>query len=143
MSQAKDGDTVKVHYTGKLEDGSVFDSSKDRDPLEFKLGSQSVIVGFENGILGMEVGETKSITISPEDGYGPTRKELVSTVEKRLFDEQNLTPEVGKTLQIPQQDGRQYNVRITAVEDDSVTLDGNHPLAGKTLTFDVELVEVA
>ena len=104
MSQAKDGDTVKVHYTGKLEDGSVFDSSKDRDPLEFKLGSKSVIVGFENGILGMEIGETKSITILPEDGYGPARKELVSIVERNVFDKQNLTPEVGKTLQIPQQD---------------------------------------
>ncbi len=143
MSQAKDGDTVKVHYTGKLEDGSVFDSSKDRDPLEFKLGSQSVIVGFENGILGMEVGETKSITIPQEDGYGPARKELVSTVEREVFDKQDLTPEVGKTLQIPQPDGRQYNVRITEVEGDSVTLDGNHPLAGKTLIFDVELVEIA
>ena len=142
MSQAKDGDTVKVHYTGKLEDGSVFDSSKDRDPLEFKLGSHSVIVGFENGILGMEVGESKSITIPQEDGYGPTRDELVSTVERKVFDKRNITPEIGKTLQVPQPDGRQYNVRISAVEDDSVTLDGNHPLAGKTLIFDVELIEV-
>ncbi len=142
MSQAKDGDAVKVHYTGKLEDGSVFDSSKDRDPLEFKRGSHSVIVGFENGILGMEVGESKSITIPQEDGYGPTRDELVSTVERKVFDKRDIAPEIGKTLQIPQPDGRQYNVRITAVEDDSVTLDGNHPLAGKTLIFDVELIEV-
>lgn len=143
MSQAKNGDTVKVHYTGKFEDGSVFDSSKDRDPLQFQIGSRTVIPGFENAVMGMEEGETKSFEISPEEGYGPTRTELISTVEKSIFDKQNITPEVGKQLQIPQPDGRNLHVMITAVDDDSVTLDANHPLAGRTLTFEVELLEVA
>lgn len=143
MSKAKSGDTVKVHYTGKLEDGTVFDSSKEREPLEFTLGAQAVITGFDNGVQGMEVGEAKSITIPPEDAYGDPRSELISTVEKKLFDQQNITPEVGKQLQIPQDDNRFLNVIITAVDDNNVTLDANHPLAGKTLVFDVELVEIA
>lgn len=143
MSKAKSGDTVKVHYTGKLEDGTVFDSSRDREPLEFQLGAQAVITGFDNGIKGMEVGESKSITIPPEDAYGDPRSELISTVDKKLFDQQNITPEVGKQLQIPQDDKKFLNVIITAVDEKSVTLDANHPLAGKTLVFDVELVEIA
>jgi FKBP-type peptidyl-prolyl cis-trans isomerase 2 len=143
MSQAKDGDTVKVHYTGKLEDGSVFDSSRDRGPFEFTLGTQTVIRGFEEGVRGMEVGETKTITVPPEEAYGSPRDELVSTVDRKIFDDQDVSPDVGKQLQIPQPDGRQLNVRITAVDESSVTLDANHPLAGKTLVFDLELVKVA
>lgn len=143
MSQAKNGDTVKVHYTGKFKDGTVFDSSEGRDPLQFEIGSRSVIPGFESGVVGMTVGETKTFDVPPEEGYGLARDELVSTVEKTVFDQRNITPEVGQQLQIPQSDGRNLYVRVTEVRDDTVTLDANHPLAGKTLTFEVELVEVA
>jgi len=142
MSQAKDGDKVKVHYTGKLEDGSVFDSSKDRDPLEFVLGSGSVIPGFDNGIKGMEVGGTKTITIPEKEAYGERRTELVTVVQKSDFPP-HVTPEIGKKLQIGQPDGRVLNVAITEIDGEDVTLDANHPLAGKTLIFEIELVEIA
>jgi len=142
MSQAKDGDKVKVHYTGKLEDGSVFDSSKDRDPLEFVIGSGSVIPGFDTGVKGMAIGSTKTVTIPEKDAYGSRRKELVTVVDKSEFPDK-ITPEVGKKLQVGQPDGRVLNVAITEIDGESVTLDANHPLAGQTLIFELELVEIA
>jgi len=142
MSQAKAGDKVKVHYTGKLEDGTVFDSSKDREPLEFNLGSGNVIPGFENGILGMAIGESRTITIAPDQAYGQTNPDLVATVERKQFPD-NITPEVGLQLQMSQPTGQPLNVTITHIAGDSITLDANHPLAGKTLVFEVELVAVA
>jgi len=142
MSQVQDGSTVKVHYTGKLEDGTVFDSSKDRDPFEFKIGARAVIPGFEKGIVGMAVGETKSVTIPPDEAYGQKRDELISNVEKSHFP-QDITPTVGQQLQMQQPDGRPLNMMVTEIDGDNVTLDANHPLAGKTLTFEIELVEVA
>jgi len=142
MSKVKDGDTVKVHYTGQLENGDVFDSSREREPLEFVIGSGNVIPGFENGIIEMEVGDTKRITISPDEGYGERREELVVKVPKEEFPD-HITPAVGQQLQIKQGDGDILNVNITGLDSESVTLDANHPLAGHTLLFDVELMEIS
>jgi len=142
MSQVKNGDTVKVHYTGKLENGKVFDTSEDRQPREFTLGSGKIVPGFEKGIIGMEVGEAKTITVPPEEAYGPRRNELIVDVEKTDLPE-NITPAIGKQLQIRQKDGNPIKVTITDMNEDTVTLDANHPLAGNTLFFDVELVEIA
>jgi len=142
MTQAKHGDMVKVHYTGRLENGMVFDSSKDRQPIEFTIGSGNVIPGFEKGIIGMEIGETKTITIPPEEGYGPRREELIVDVKRSDFPE-NITPAIGQQLQIRQPSGNFISVTITDMNEDVVTLDANHPLAGSTLVFDVELIEIA
>ena len=142
MSPADDGNTVKVHYTGKLEDGTVFDSSKGRDPLEVKLGTNAIIPGFEKGLMGMEVGDKKTITIPSEEGYGPRRDELIMEVDKSAFPE-NITPEVGLQLQMQREDGQNLPVTIAKIEDEKITLDANFPLAGKTLIFDVEMMEVA
>jgi len=137
----KGGDTVKVHYTGKLEDGTIFDSSRDREPLELTLGSGSTIPGFENGIIGMALGDTKTITIPPEEAYGPKRDDLVITISKDEFPS-DITPSVGQQLQMRHPSGNVMNVTITDVMQDSVTFDANHPLAGKTLIFEVELMEI-
>ena len=142
MGQAKNGDTVKVHFTGRLENGEVFSNSKDDQPLEFTLGSGKIIPGFEEGIIGMEVGETKTITVPPEEAYGPRRKELIVDVEKTDLPE-NITPAIGEQIQIRQKDGNPIKVTITDMNEDTVTLDANHPLAGNTLFFHVELVEIA
>ena len=141
MSLVKDGDTVKIHYTGKLEDGTVFDSSDGRDPLELKVGAGQVIPGFEKGVLGMEPGGSKTITIPADDAYGQRRDDLTVSVKKTEFPE-NISPEVGQQLQLKQPDGNMINVVVTDIAEEQVTLDANHPLAGKTLIFDVELVEV-
>jgi len=138
---AKGGDTVKIHYTGKLEDGTVFDSSRDREPFELTLGSGSTIPGFENGIIGMALGDTKTITIPPEEAYGPRRDDLVMTISKDEFPS-DITPSVGQQLQMRHPSGNVMNVTITDVMQDSVTLDANHALAGKTLIFEVELMEI-
>ncbi|HER00148.1 MAG TPA: peptidylprolyl isomerase [candidate division Zixibacteria bacterium] len=142
MAKAKEGDKVKIHYTGKFEDGQVFDSSVDREPLEFTLGQGQVIPGFEKGVVGMEEGEKKEITVTPEEGYGPRYDQNVIEVKKSVFPD-DITPEVGRQLQVQAPDGNKMNVVITEVQDETVTLDANHPLAGKTLLFDVELVEIA
>ncbi|MBD3219258.1 MAG: peptidylprolyl isomerase [candidate division Zixibacteria bacterium] len=142
MAKAKEGDKVKIHYTGKFEDGQVFDSSVDREPLEFTLGQGQVIPGFEKGVVGMEEGEKKEIKVSPEEGYGPRYDQNVIEVKKSVFPE-DITPEVGRQLQVQAPDGNKMNVVITEVQDETVTLDANHPLAGKELLFDVQLVEIA
>ncbi|HEX5706580.1 MAG TPA: peptidylprolyl isomerase [Pyrinomonadaceae bacterium] len=138
--RVKDGDTVRVHYTGRLDDGTEFDSSKDGDPLEFKVGAGEVIAGFDDAVRGMEVGETRTFQIEPEDAYGARREQLVSAVPRegmRLDDE----PKEGMTLVMQLPDGQELPVSITEVTDTHVTLDANHPLAGQRLTFDVTLVE--
>ncbi|MDH4156383.1 MAG: peptidylprolyl isomerase [candidate division Zixibacteria bacterium] len=142
MSQAKEGNTVKVHYTGKLESGEVFDTSQDREPLQFTLGGGNIIPGFDNGVRGMKTGDKKTITIPPEEAYGSRRDDLVANVDRADFPE-NITPEIGQQLQMEQPDGTTINVVIAEISDQEVTLDANHPLAGKTLIFEVELVEVA
>lgn len=142
MAPARDGDTVKVHYTGKLADGTVFDSSKERDPLEFTIGEGRIISGFEQAVVGMSPGDSKTADVSPEEAYGPHRKEMVLVVERKELPE-DLEPEVGQQLQLRQDDGRAVIVTITQASEANVTLDANHPLAGKDLTFDIELVEIA
>jgi peptidylprolyl isomerase len=141
LMPVKKGNTVKVHYTGKLENGQVFDSSESRDPLEVTVGSGRVIPGFEQGIIGMEPGEKKTIKLSPQEAYGPKRDDLVVDVNKGDFPE-HIDPHVGQNLQIQQPDGQVVNVRVADVEEEKVTLDANHPLAGEPLEFDVELVEI-
>jgi len=141
MHYAKHGDTIKVHYTGTLPDGTVFDSSRKREPLEFRIGSGSLIPGFENGVIGMAVGDSKTVTIPDLEGYGPKNEDLVIKVKKENLPD-NIVPEIGQTLQISQPGGNPFSVRVTGVDDTSVTLDANHPLAGKTLLFELELVEI-
>lgn len=141
MTQAKAGNNVKVHYTGKLDDGTVFDSSIEREPLQFSLGSGNVIPGFEEAIIGMTPGQSKTATIPPDQAYGPQREELVIIVEKEQIPS-DLSVEVGQQLQISQNDGEVIPVIVTDISDSQVTLDANHPLAGQQLTFDIELVEV-
>jgi peptidylprolyl isomerase len=142
MSNAKNGDTVKVHYTGKLDDGSVFDSSVKREPLEFTLGKGHLIPGFEKGVIGMKPGEKKSVTIPADEAYGQRKDDLVVRVEKDKVPS-HITPEPGLDVQIKQPDGMVINMLITEVTDSDVTFDANHPLAGQDLTFDIELVEIA
>jgi peptidylprolyl isomerase len=141
MSKVKDGDIVKVHYTGKLENGDVFDSSREKEPFEFTVGNKAVIPGFEKGVVGMGVGDTKTIEIPPEEAYGAKQDELVVVVNKSEFPD-DITPSVGQRLQIKQQDGNPVVVTITDLTEDSITLDANHPLAGYTLFFDVEVVDI-
>ncbi|MDN7013358.1 peptidylprolyl isomerase [Methanoculleus sp. FWC-SCC3] len=141
MAQAKEGDTVKVHYTGKLEDGTVFDTSAERTPLEFTIGSGQIIPGFERAVVGMEPGETKTMTVQPEEAYGPHREEMTITVEREQFPG-DINPEPGQQLQVQQPDGRAAIVVVSDVSESTVTLDANHPLAGQPLTFDIELVDI-
>ena len=141
MSNAKTGDTVKIHYTGKLDDGTQFDSSAGRDPLEFELGGGQVIPGFDSAVDGMSVGESKSVRIEPDQAYGERHEQLVQEVPRSALPD-DLEPEVGMGLQSQSPDGQVMMLMVTAVAEDSVTLDANHPLAGQALNFDIELVEI-
>ena len=141
MALAQAGDTVRVHYTGKLDDGTVFDSSAGSDPIEFVIGDHQVIPGFEDGVTGMTIGETKTVTIPFDHAYGAYDDGLVLTVPREQFPD-HITPEVGEALQLQQPDGEMITVIISEVSDESVTLDANHPLAGEDLTFDLELAEI-
>ncbi|MCC5906083.1 MAG: peptidylprolyl isomerase [Balneolaceae bacterium] len=141
MSKAKDGDTVKVHYTGTLKNGEVFDTSEEKEPLEFTLGEGQLIPGFEKAVVGMDVGDSTKIDIPTDEAYGEAREDLVINVPKDQLPE-GVKPEVGMQLQVNQPNGQPVPVRITKVGDTDLTLDANHPLAGEDLTFDIELVEV-
>lgn len=141
MQQARQGDKVKVHYTGSFEDGTVFDSSEGEDPLEFTIGSGEVIAGFEEAIIGMSAGQEKRETIHPDRGYGNRHEELVFAVGRDQLPPGN-DVEVGDMLEVAFGDGRTANVQVTDVDHASVTLDANHPLAGRTLTFELELVSI-
>jgi len=144
MQQAKQGDTVRVHYTGRLTSGEVFDSSEGTDdgkPLEFTIGSQQVIPGFEAGVIGLAPGESRTITIPVEQAYGPHNPEQVIEVPRdQVPPHIDLT--VGNHLQMSQEDGQSFTVLITDLTDTMVTLDANHPLAGRELVFDLKLVEI-
>ncbi len=139
--QAKKGDKVKVHYHGRLNDGSTFDSSEGRQPLEFEVGSGMVIRGFDEGVTGMSVGDKKTISIAPEDAYGARNEEMVIEFPRSNFPP-DIQPEVGMTLNMNSENGQELPVVITNITDDTVTLDANHPLAGHELIFDIELVDV-
>ncbi|MEX0684847.1 MAG: peptidylprolyl isomerase [Balneolales bacterium] len=141
MSQIKTGDTVKVHYTGKLADGSEFDSSINKEPMQFKIGEGKLIPGFEQAVVGMNVGERNTFTIPSTEAYGDRREDMNVNVEKEKLPE-DLKPELGQQLQIQQQDGNAIPVVIADVTETHVTLDANHPLAGEDLTFEVEVVEI-
>lgn len=142
MSVVKNGDTVKVHYTGQLEDGSVFDSSVQREPLEFTLGQGQLIPGFEKAVIGLKVGESTTANIPSAEAYGEPNPQMIIEVDKSQLPA-DLEPEVGVQLQLNQPDGQVIPVQITKVEGENVTIDANHPLAGKDLTFNIELVEIA
>ncbi len=142
MTQAKAGDTVAIHYTGTLADGSQFDSSEGRDPLRFTLGSGQIIAGLDAAIAGMSQGEKKSVTIAAAEAYGDHRPEAVQAVPRAQIPAE-IPLEVGGGLQVQTPDGQTIPVTVTSVTDEEVTLDANHPLAGKDLTFAVELVEIA
>lgn len=141
MTAARNGDTVRVHYTGSLGDGTVFDSSKEREPLEFTLGEGKIISGFEQAVVGMEPGESKTVQIESDNAYGPHREEMVVSVERTRLPE-DIEPQVGGQLQVRQPDGSVHPVIVTEVSDASVTLDANHPLAGEDLNFEIELEEI-
>ncbi len=142
MSQAKSGDTVKIHYTGTLDDGTQFDSSEGRDPLEFQVGSGQVIPGFDKAVEGMAVGESKKVAIPPEEAYGERQDQMIQEVPKSALPP-DLEPEVGMALSARNQAGNEMRLTVTEVKDDAITVDGNHPLAGKSLNFDIELVNIA
>ena len=141
MAQAKMGDTIKVHYTGTLDDGTVFDSSVGRRPLEFTIGLGQMIPGFDKGVVGLNLSESKTITIPADQAYGPYRADLVQVVARDQFP-QDSELELGQMLQASQPDGQIIRFTITNVTDSDVTLDANHRLAGKNLTFEIQLVEI-
>jgi FKBP-type peptidyl-prolyl cis-trans isomerase 2 len=141
MSQAKNGDTVKVHFTGRLENGEVFSKSEVEAPIEVTLGNEELLPGFERGIVGMGIGEKKTITVPPEEAYGPVKEDLMVEIDKSNLPE-HLTPTIGERLRIQQSDGDDIHVIISDMTETTVTLDANHPLAGATLFFDLELVEI-
>jgi peptidylprolyl isomerase len=138
---AEEGDTVQVHYTGTLEDGTVFDTSVGREPLQFTLGAGQMIPGFEQGILGMKLGESKTITIPPEQAYGPYYDDRVWVVDRAQLPP-GLEPEVGQQLQTTGAQGQPIRVTVTDVSETTITVDANHQLAGKTLTFEIQLVAI-
>ncbi|MEQ8908802.1 MAG: peptidylprolyl isomerase [Vicingaceae bacterium] len=141
MSKAVKGNNVKVHYTGKLTDETVFDSSREREPLEFTLGAGQMIQGFDEAVEGMTVGDSKQVTIPMDKAYGPKKDEAMVTVSKTQLPDE-MEPQVGMQLEASQPDGRKQLLVIADVKEEEVVLDANHPLAGKDLVFDIELVEV-
>ena len=141
MSKAKNGDVVKVHYTGKLEDGTVFDSSSGRDPLEFTLGQGEVLTGFEEAVVGMAPGEKRTTRVVAEKGYGPRRQEMVVEIDRKQFPG-NVDPKIGQHLEIRQPAGSPIMVTVVDVSEGKVILDANHPLAGKTLEFEIQLMDI-
>lgn len=141
MGPAKAGDTVRVHYTGKLEDGTVFDSSWEREPLAFQLGAGQIIPGFEKVVEGMTPGDKTTTLIPAAEAYGPRSEQALVTVPRSDLPPE-IEPQVGQRLQMQQEGNHPLTVEIIQVDDDQVTLDANHPLAGKDLSFDIELVAI-
>jgi len=141
MSQAKEGSTVKVHYTGKLNNDQVFDSSREREPLEFTVGGGQMIEGFDKAVNGMLVGDNKQVTIAAKEAYGERNEEAVFKLPKTQLPE-DLEPQVGMQLEANREDGQPQMLTIVGLEETEVVLDANHPLAGQDLIFDLELMEV-
>lgn len=141
MATVKENDTVVVHYTGRLQDGQVFDSSEGRDPLEVSLGQGQLIPGFEQGLVGMQPNDKKTVNIPMQDAYGEVRKELFQKIDKQELPD-DIDPKVGMGLMAQNPDGSQRQLRVAEVEDDHIVIDANHPLAGQDLIFDLEVVEI-
>jgi FKBP-type peptidyl-prolyl cis-trans isomerase 2 len=141
MAQAKHGDIVRVHYTGKLEDGTVFDSSEDREPLEFTIGEGKIIPGFERAVVGMNPGESKTEKVPADQAFGPYREELVVEVDRQQIPA-DVELKVGKRLQFRHANGRATQGLVTDVSESKVTLDANHPLARRDLIFNIQLLEI-
>ena len=141
MAGAKLGDTVKIHFTGKLQEETVIETSKDRDPLEFKIGDGNVIPGLEQGVIGMAAGDKKTIAISPEDAFGQPQEDLVVDINKSEFPK-DVELAAGAYLNIESSDGKEFKAKVVEIMEDTVTLDANHPLAGVTINYDVELMEI-
>jgi FKBP-type peptidyl-prolyl cis-trans isomerase 2 len=141
MAQAKQGDTVQLHYMGKLQDGTIFDTSRERHPLQFTIGNGQVIVGFEQAVIGMKIGESKTARIPMEQAYGSRREDLVVTMDRTKLPP-DLNPKIGQRLELTQVDDQTSLVTVTDSTETTLTLDANHPLAGKELTFDIELVGI-
>ena len=141
MQQAKKGDKVKIHYHGKLIDGNTFDSSAGREPLEFEIGSGQVIAGFDDGVTGMTIGEKKTINIPAERAYGEKQEQMIMEFPITQFPE-DMVPEVGMQIEMNNGAGQNFPVVIVEIKDEIVVLDANHPLAGKELIFDLELIEI-
>ena len=142
MSEAKNGDTVAIHYRGSLDDGSVFDSSEGRDPLQFEVGSGQIIPGLDAEIPGMKVGDTKTVVVEPDQAYGPVVPDAKQTVPRTDIPD-SIPLEVGMPLQVQTQQGQNISVRVAELSDEAVVLDANHPLAGETLKFEIELVSIS
>jgi peptidylprolyl isomerase len=141
MTQAKSGDTVKIQYTGKLDDNSVFDTSVDREPIQLIIGQGRTIPALEEAVVGMEPGECKTVKIPSGQAYGVYHKELVHTVSRKVLSA-DMEPEVGQRLKATSADGRDFLVTIIDISEKTITMDANHPLAGKDLTFDIELITI-
>jgi len=141
MAQVQDGDTVMVHYTGKLGDGTIFDTTTNRDPMQFMIGEGQIIPLFEQALIGMGAGESKILEISADEAYGPHHEELVLAVDRNVFSE-DAQPEVGWQFEVCRPDSPSIVAMVTEVTESSATLDANHPLAGKDLIFDIQLVEI-
>jgi FKBP-type peptidyl-prolyl cis-trans isomerase SlpA len=141
MSQVKEYNTVKVHYTGKLYDGQVFDSSEGKEPLEFTLGKGQIIPGFEKGLIDMKLNEKKTITIAKEDAYGAVIDNLKQEIKRSELPE-DVIPKIGMGLVSKSPDGKETSLHVIELKDESVVLDGNHPLAGKDLIFDLQVVSI-
>lgn len=141
MQKPKAGDTVRVHYTGTLEDGTQFDSSRGAEPLEFAMGQGQLIAGFENAVAGLTPGESCRVTLAPGEAYGESNAEMIQNVPRELMPE-GVELKAGMVLQGQADDGRVDNFTVVSFTEEVVTLDANHPLAGKSLTFDIELVSI-
>ena len=141
MSQVKENNIVKVNYTGKLSTGQIFDSSEGKEPIEFTLGQGQLIPGFEKGLIDMRLNEKKTITIAKEEAYGEINKDLIQEVKKTELP-QDMEPAVGMGLVSKSPDGQEMNLMVVEVKEESIVIDGNHPLAGKDLIFDLEVIEI-
>ncbi|MBW6509953.1 MAG: peptidylprolyl isomerase [Desulfuromonadales bacterium] len=142
MTAAATGSKIKVHYTGTFDDGEVFDSSRQSEqPFEFEVGAGQVIPGFDNAVVGMKAGETKQVRLTEDEAYGPYNQEMVFDADPNQF-EDGLSPEAGQQFQTQMQDGTPLLLTVKAVSEDKITLDANHPMAGKALNFDLEVIEV-
>jgi FKBP-type peptidyl-prolyl cis-trans isomerase 2 len=142
MTEVKSGDTVAIHYTGTLKDGTTFDSSEGRDPLEFQVGSGQIIPGLDTALPGMTVGDKKTVEVACDNAYGPMNPEMRQAVPREGIPD-NIPLQLGTQLQMQTPDGQAMPVTVVDVDESTVTLDANHPLAGKDLTFDIELVKIA